>query len=118
MVLQSNNGIVCKIKKFVVIPRPFQDFRDWFLTEEDKIKNVHHVNTRFYLGPYFIFSESIPINWMQVKFEVEIKTNFIDTTDTIRFCILEMNIFRSITFTPLYLKPDNTYTLNYTLDTE
>jgi len=82
---------------------PLNGWKDWFLTEEDKVKDIHKTKYRIYLNSLLITEGEVPINFRSIKCKTHIKVGSFFTIDHWRFEIPEMHIWskRDLTITSL-----------------
>lgn len=79
---------------------PFKNWKDWFLTKEDKIKNVYRTPYKIYCGKTLIDEGLVPINFCKIYCSVTIEnTNILPIMlDRWSLIIPEMNIIRRSDF--------------------
>ncbi len=79
----------------------FGDFRDWFLTKEDKkkeIEKIYHTGIELYINKIKILKDEIPINFDEINFEVHFESDEDMNDILIELKVPEMNILRKRIF--------------------
>jgi len=106
----------CIVNKFDMGYREFRDFRDWFITEDEKIKEVHNVDTDIYLNDILMFSKKVPISVNKIDLDFTINNlSKPFTIYDISIFIKEMNFYKKRSFSPKTINIEETATLNWTI---
>lgn len=96
---------------------PFDDWRDWFLVEEDKKRGVHQTIVNLYIDNMILVARSeVPINFSSIKFNVKIKPVVNMYVSKLIVEIPEMNISRERKFDRyVYVRPGDTVSFDFTI---
>jgi len=88
----------------------FNDFRDWFLKEEDKPKQSGHKTLmEVYVDEIFLGSCMVPINFRHVQCKATFATDETIYLEKLRWYIKEMGMDRRAKFdTPKWIHPGDT----------
>jgi len=83
-------------KKTTITISPFKSWKDWFLSEEDKAKNVHKTPYKIYCGSILLDEGLVPINFESISCEASLTHDGIlpIVIDNWSIEIPEMNIKR------------------------
>ena len=81
-------------RKTKITIAPFNNWKDWFLLEKDKTKNVHKTPYKIFCGSILIDEGLVPINFESIscEFKIEYESVIPTSIDHMLILIPEMNL--------------------------